>query len=203
MIEPPGKLAFLQLSTWDADVVAVIRAHYLGSRGAPPGKKLAWRILEAGRHRGWIGLGEPAYKLAARRALGLADARPLVGTVCCWMFKLEAPGEAPGTTRASGIIRAWHEVSSREWSDRYGWEPIHWETLVDPAQVMSVVPGACFRRAGYRHIGQTTGRTCHRPPGHTHDARVWGDGTPKMVFYRGPLHRQEPQQSNASKVVSR
>ena len=64
-----------------------------------------------------------------------------------------------------------------------------WLTLVEPASVASVVPGACFRRAGYRSLGMTTGRTARRPAGSTHGARVWSDGTPKLVLYRGPLAR--------------
>jgi hypothetical protein len=36
----------------------------------------------------------------------------------------------------------------------------------------------------------TTGRTARRPAGSTHGARVWSDGTPKLVLYRGPLVRE-------------
>ena len=75
------------------------------------------------------------------------------------------------------------------WNMRYlGWS-LHWLTLVEPASVASVVPGACFRRAGYRSLGMTTGRTARRPAGSTHGARVWSDGTPKLALYRGPLAR--------------
>jgi len=93
--------------------------------------------------------------------------------------------------RSSAILRAWHPVAARDWARRYGWEPEHWETLVDPAAVRSTNPGACFRRAGYRSLGMTTGWTARRPPGHTHGPRVWSVGTPKLVLYRGPLARLE------------
>lgn len=178
-------IAFLAVSTWDAAFVRALREHYTGSQGAPPGKKLAWRIVEQGRHRGWIGLGEPAFKLAPRRRLGLADARPLPRTVCNFIFRLEAAGGM----RGSDILRAWHPVAAREWRERYGWEPDHWETLVDPDRVASEVPGACFRRAGYRSLGMTTGRSARRPTGHGRGARVWCDASPKLVLYRGPLAR--------------
>lgn len=69
-------ISFFAVSTWDPAFVAAIRRHYTESRGAPPGKKLAWRIVEDGLTVGWIGLGEPAFKLAPRRQLGLIDARP-------------------------------------------------------------------------------------------------------------------------------
>ena len=166
-------------STWDPALVAAIRRHYTGSRGAPPGKKMAWRVGDA-----FIGLGEPSYKLAPRRRLGLADARPLPHTVCQFIFRREEPR---GPWRGSDLLKAWHEVCSADWAERYGWEPVHFETLVLPSAVGSAVPGACYRRAGYRSLGMTTGRGARRPPGNTHGPRVWGPTDPKLVLYRGPL----------------
>lgn len=178
-------ITLVPISTWEPDFVSAIRRHYTGSRGAPVGKKAAWEIWECGVRRGWIGLGEPSFVLAARRNLGLADGRPLPHTVNNFIFRLEEPGCA----RASEILRAWHEVASNDWEARYGWRPIHWETMVDHAETKSAVVGACYRRAGYRHIGSTTGRTARRPAGHSRGPRVWGDGSIKEVFYRGPLAR--------------
>lgn len=185
-------IGFVEMSsTWEPDFVAAIREHYTGSAGAPPGKKASWRVLDGGRHRGWIGLGEPAYKLAPRRRLGLGDARPLPDTVSCFIFRLDAPGPS----LASAILRAWHPIASSAWDARYGSRPVHWETLVDPEQVTSLIPGACFRRAGYRSLGMTTGRSARRPPGATHGPRVWVDASPKLVLYRGPLPRLPRKES--------
>jgi hypothetical protein len=69
-------IAFWPCSTWDAGFVACLREHYTRSRGAPPGKKRAWRIVDHGAHRGYIGLGEPPFKLSPLRRLGLDNARP-------------------------------------------------------------------------------------------------------------------------------
>lgn len=173
-------------STWDPGMIAAIRAHYSGSSGPPPGKKLAWRVGDS-----WIGLGEPAFKLAPRRALGLEDARPLPSTVSCFIFRREEPR---GPWRGSDLLKAWHDVAGKDWADRYGWEPVHWETMVLASAVLSEVPGACFRRAGYRRLGETTGRSARRPPGATHGPRIWTDAPPKIVLYRGPLPRvaQDP-----------
>lgn len=194
-------IEFRLVSTWNARFAAAIHAHYTKSAGAPPGKKLAWEVREDGAHRGWLGLGEPAFKLAARRRLGLEDARPLEHTVCNFIYRLDAPGASP----ASAILRAWHEPASIDWRYWYGWRTVHWETLVDPAEVgpdsngeREHVPGYCFRRAGYRSLGDTTGRTARRPPGNTHGARVWGDGSVKLVFYRGPLARLPRAQDSLS-----
>lgn len=178
-------IQFESISTWDSDFVQAIRRHYTRSRGAPPGKKLAWAIREDGALRGWIGIGEPSYKLAARRRLGLTDAKPLQSTVSNFIFRLEHRGNA----KASEILRSWHALASKQWETRYGWPIVHWETMVDASETHSAVCGACYRRAGYRRIGQTTGRTCRRPAGHTHGARVWQNGSVKEVFYRGPLPR--------------
>lgn len=180
--------AFLPISTWDAEFVRALREHYTRSDGPPYGKKLAWRIVERGRHRGWIGLGEPAFKLAPRRRLGLTDARPAPLTVCNFIFRLDVE-KRETDAHGSAILRAWHLVATREWRERYGWEPIHWETLVDPERVASEIPGACFRRAGYRKLGWTTGRSARRPAGHSRGPRVWTDSSPKLVLYRGPLAR--------------
>lgn len=180
---------FEAISTWAPDFVDAIRAHYTGSRGAPPGKKMAWRIMEDGEVRGYIGLGEPSFKLAPRRRLGLMDIRPLPFTVSCFIFRVQA-----GSTPASRLLAAWHPIAAVQWARRYGWTPVHWETMVgtEGRELHQGALGACFRRAGYRKLGWTTGRSARRPPGHTHAARIWMDAAPKLVLYRGPLHRVEP-----------
>jgi hypothetical protein len=178
-------LSFELISTWAPDLVAALCRHYTRSSGAPPGKKLAWRIYCDREPIGWIGLGEPAFKLAPRRRLGIADARPRPHTVCDFIFRLEA---FTGIS-AGDILRAWLAVAASDWAARYGWSPVHWETMVDPACVRSSVPGACYRRAGYRALGLTTGWGARRPPGSTHGPRVWGPTSRKLVLYRGPLAR--------------
>jgi len=186
-----GRVNFELVSTWDPGFVAAIRAHYTRSRGAPPGKKLAWRVFVDSAHFGWIGAGEPAFKLAPRRRLGLADARPAERTVSNFIFRVDGGGGA----RSSEVLRAWLVELGRAWELRYGWRPEHVETLVDPDEVgrgaQGHVAGYCFRRAGFRALGMTTGRSARRPPGSTHGARVWASSTPKLVLYWGPLARVE------------
>lgn len=87
-------------------------------------------------------------------------------------------------------------MAKRDWEsavtssgEPYG-NVVHWESLVDPSEVKSPVAGASFRRAGYRSLGVTTGRSARRPPGHAHGKRVWTDASPKLVLYRGPLARE-------------
>lgn len=75
-----------------------------------------------------------------------------------------------------------------EWDRRYGQPIVHWETMIGQGAVGNL--GACFRRAGYRPLGWTTGRSARRPPGNTHGPRVWCDSEPKLVLYRGPLARK-------------
>lgn len=186
-VDHGGGLATERISTWAPDLVEAIRAHYTGSRGAPPpGKKMAVRITEDGRVVAYYGIGEPSYKLAPRRRLGLMDARPLPHTVGNWLYRRVGRGSAKGSV----IIRAAEAHLGAAWRERYGWHPTHWETLVLPSAVQSRVPGAAYRRAGYRTLGFTTGRGARRPPGATHAARVWGDTAPKLVLYRGPLPRR-------------
>ena len=181
---------FEPVSTWHPVVTAAIAAHYTGSAGAPPGKKAAWVVWEGRRIVGVVGLGEPCFKLAPRRRLGLEDARPRDRTVCCWIARFW-----DHTTRASTILRSWHPEASAYWERRYGWAPLHWETMIGGPteggrEHHSGALGACFRRCGYRSLGWTTGRSARRPAGHTRGPRVWMDAEPKLVLYRGPLHRQ-------------
>ncbi len=181
-------ITFVLVSTWHPEFVTAIREHYTKSRGAPPGKKLAWRVEDDLGTIAWFGAGEPAYKLAPRRRLGLEDARPAPFTVSNFIFRTVAH-----RVPARDLIRLWHGHLERDWEARYGWKPLHIETLVDPEEVgdrEDHVAGYCFRRAGYRSLGFTTGRSARRPAGATHSARVWSDGTPKLVLYRGPLARR-------------
>lgn len=184
-------LTFERVSTWHPLVLAQIREHYTGSRGAPPGKKMAWIVTQDGSPIAVLGLGEPAYKLAPRRRLGLEDARPAPHTVSNWIFRrfdFDLPPER--RVHGSEILELWHDIAARDWEEQYGWRPIHWETMVLPTAVQSPTPGAAYRRAGYRSLGWTTGRSARRPAGSTHGARVWGDAEPKLVLYRGPLARR-------------
>ena len=185
----PDAVTFRPVSTWHPTVLAAIHGHYTGSAGAPPGRKAAWLVWEGRRQVGVIGLGEPAFKLAPRRRVGLEDARPLPRTACCWMARFEGH-----EAHASDILRLWHPVAPDYWRRRYGWAPEHWETLVGGPtgggrQHHGGALGACFRRCGYRSLGWTTGRSARRPAGNTRGPRVWMDAEPKLVLYRGPLHR--------------
>ena len=185
--KPRTWLTFEECSTWDDDFRGAILRHYTGSKGAPVGKKQGWRIFEHGARSttliGWIGLGEPSYKLAPRRRLGLDDARPLPLTVSNFIFRLEGPREA----KASEILRQWMPIAADTWLRRYGWRPLHWESMV--GQGDAKVLGACFRGARWRELGWTTGRTARRQTGNAHGKREWSDAPPKLVFYFGPLHR--------------
>lgn len=176
-------IGFFRVSTWDPEFVAAIRRHYTGSAGAPPGKKMAWRIEEGGITIGWIGLSEPSARLGPRRRLGIDDIRPLPHTVSVFIYRLEAPH----AEKASTILDWWHHIATHDWDKKYGWRPVHWETMIGLFGGKN--PGGCFKAAGYRSLGMTSGRSARRPAGATHAARVWTDSAPKLVLYRGPLHR--------------
>lgn len=180
-------LSVQRISTWHPEFVAAIRRHYTKSKGAPVGKKMAWMIVFRGETIGWFGFGEPAFKLAARRRLGIMDARSLPFTVSNFIFRLERD-TGPS---ASHVLKYCLPLFIAEWEQQYGWRPLHIETLVDPSEVSSEVPGYCYRRSGFRSLGMTTGRSARRPAGHSRGARVWSDSTPKLVLYRGPLPRIE------------
>ena len=175
-------------STWAPDVIDAIRGHYTGSRGPPPGKKMVWRAFYGNSEPfAYLGIGEPSYKLSPRRRLGIEDARPLPRTVNNFIFRRIDEGAVP--VRGSEILRAWKTIAAIDWADRYGWQPVHWETMILPDATASPVAGAAYRCAGWRSLGWTTGRGARRPPGSTHGARIWGKTAPKLVMYLGPLER--------------
>jgi hypothetical protein len=185
----PVSISFETCSTWADDFRGAVLRHYTGSKGAPVGKKQGWRIFEsvgedAERIIGWIGLGEPSYKLAPRRRLGLLDARPLERTVSNFIYRLEGPR----LTAAREILQLWMPLAAEDWERRYGWRPVHWETMV--GQGDAKVLGACFRGARWRRLGWTTGWGARRQTGNAHGKRVWSESTPKLVFYFGPLARK-------------
>ena len=102
-------IAFLPISTWARETLDEIHAHYPKSRGAPPGKKLAWRIYEEGRFRGLIAIGEAPFALSARKALGIPIHPPQPGTVACFIYRVQ-----PGDASASSILRLWHPLAELE-----------------------------------------------------------------------------------------
>ncbi len=185
-------LHFEPVSTWHPEVCRAIAAHYTGGGGAPPGKKAAWLAWEDRALVGVIGIGEPAFKLSPRRRLGIEDARPLDHTVCCWIARFTGNRQ-----RSGDILRTWHPLAASYWAHRYGWAPVHWETMVGNAteggrEHHGGALGACFRRSGYRSLGWTTGWGARRPGGSTRGPRAWELGNPKLVLYRGPLPRLAP-----------
>jgi hypothetical protein len=65
-----------------------------------------------------------------------------------------------------------------DWQNRWGYQPVLIETFVDP----SFHEGSCYRAAGWKELGMTTGEGLVRP-GHSYRT------TPKKIFVR-PLERQ-------------
>lgn len=178
-----AKLHFTPMSSQDPAFLAALRRHYTGSARAPYGRKQVWEIHEELLGQldlvGYIGLGEPIFKLAVRRRLGL-DPSFKSNTANNFIYRLEGPRYS----LASDILRAWIPVAQADWKTRYGEDLTHIETLIGQGEDAN--PGASFKAAGFRSLGMTSGRTARRP---AHGKRVWSDGVPKLVLYWGPLHR--------------
>jgi hypothetical protein len=83
------------------------------------------------------------------------------------------------------VIEAWRKRVVEDWPAKYGDELTGFETLVELPRT-----GECYRRDGWRLIGQTVGYTCKRTAGKGTDSwsgkRVWNtkDLRPKLVFAR-------------------
>ena len=78
---------------------------------------------------------------------------------------------------ASHVLARLAQQLPRDWTSRYGVEPLLMETLVDPARYR----GVCYRAANWIDVGVTQGRG---RMDHKHEASQ----TPKQIFLY-PLHR--------------
>jgi hypothetical protein len=177
------RLHFVPVSSQDPRFLASLRRHYTKSAKAPYGKKQVWEIYEEDGESialvGYLGLGEPIFRLAVRARVGRRpDDR--ANTASNFIYRLEGPR----VSLASDILKAWIPVAQADWKARYGEELIHIESLIGQGEPGN--PGASFKAAGFRTLGMTSGRTARRP---AHGKKVWSNTTPKLVLYWGPLAR--------------
>ena len=94
-------------------------------------------------------------------------------------------GSYPCRNFVQKVIKAWRERVIIDWFNKYGDEVIGFETLVEIPRT-----GDCYKRDGWKEIGQTKGFTCKRVAGKSTDSwtgqRVWDykNLRPKLVLAR-------------------
>lgn len=121
----------------DARAIALYRRHYSAKKNDRPGRQL----------RNFMGPGATMVLLTADCRAVFAWAWNTVPRwdhqtgVCCVLFRNEGP------VQSSVLIR---EADALAWQR---WPAARLFTYVDPSEVASVNPGACFLHAGWRRCG--------------------------------------------------
>lgn len=179
-----SSLWFEMIGKGHSGLIQAIKRHYPGSKRPISGRCMCWEITETEGVIGYIGLGDTTLNLVARKRLGTGSAYKLHESVCVFMYQLV--DQRKRYNCASTILKRWESIASKCWFLRYGWRPMHWETFVNPQLIKEKDnPGACFKRAGYRTLGWTSGKSAQ----HYHPERTVAQNSRKIVLYKGPLAR--------------
>ncbi|MES9905957.1 MAG: Druantia anti-phage system protein DruA [Sedimenticola sp.] len=136
------------------------RYHYLGYK-RPFGYRQRY-FIEAGSHRlGCILLSGPAKALAARdRWIGWDDRQRLKHLP--WVLNNSRFLLFPWVRVANLASHVLGQLARRvgdDWEVRWGYRPVLLETFVDPVHFH----GGCYRAAGWKLLGRTTGKGLTRP----------------------------------------
>ena len=130
--------------------------HYLGS-GPLCGAQM--RYLIKSPSYGWLGglsFSGAAWRVEARdRWIGWGDAarKEYLGKVVCNSRFLILP-QVQVPNLASHVLSLSAKGLSRDWFERYGFEPVLLETFVERDRFR----GSCYRGANWEHVGSTCGR---------------------------------------------
>lgn len=93
--------------------------------------------------------------------------------------------EYPIRNFAPKVLNLFRQVVALDWLTKYGDKVIGFESLVEKPR-----SGECYRRDGWKMVGETVGYTCKRVAGKGTDSwtgkRVWNTKNlrPKLVFAR-------------------
>jgi hypothetical protein len=94
-------------------------------------------------------------------------------------------GDYPLRNFAAKVLQLFREVVALDWLVKYGDKVLGFESLVEKPRT-----GDCYKRDGWKLVGETVGYTCKRVAGKGTDSwsgkRVWDTKNlrPKLVFVR-------------------
>ena len=155
----------------------VERFHPLGYKGAF-GYRLRYFIRAGASPSAACSWPGPPARLRCAIA-GLAGARRCASATCPWVinnsrFLIFPHVHIPHL--ASHVLGQLARRASADWQCQWGFSPLLMETFVDPPRFT----GTCYRAAGWKLLGQTSGRGLARP-GKSYRS------TPRLVLVK-PLH---------------
>lgn len=157
--------------------------HYSKPKGFV-GRNICYAIYFAGTYYGHIVGGSATLHLPGRHEfLGTSRAslNHIVNNIFFHVEKVD--GKYPIRNFTSYVLQGFVQRMQVDWYSKYGDYVVGFETLIELPR-----SGECYRRAGWREVGMTTGYTCKRTGGKGTDGwsgkRVWNTHTlrPKRVF---------------------
>jgi hypothetical protein len=157
--------------------------HYSKPKGFV-GRSICYLVFVDGRWYGSIVAGSATKFLPGRKEFfGEIDLKNIVNNVFYHVEKLE--GRYPLGSFTAKVLREFRRNVIKHWPLKYGDAVLGFESLVELPR-----SGNCYKRDGWKLVGQTKGFTCKRIAGKGTDSwsgrRVWDTENlrPKLVFMR-------------------
>jgi hypothetical protein len=180
-LECAQELVLERIRRDDPEISLYMGQHYSMPKGFV-GRSICYAIMFGGRCYGAIAGGSATRFLPNRAVVGTLN-----NGVNNIFFHLDRNGGYPIRNFSQRTLALYRNEIERDWKSKYG-DVVMWhETLVEVPRT-----GECYRRDGWKLVGQTKGYTCKRVAGRGTDSwsgkRVWDMDNlrPKLVFIHSP-----------------
>ncbi len=148
------------------------------------GRNICYEIVYNGRYYGHIVGGSATLFLQGRNEYLNIDKTQLNCVVNNIFFNINrVNGSYPKRNFTSYVIKEFEKRIELDWFRKYYNRVIGFETLIEKPRT-----GECYRRAGWKLVGETIGYTCKRPGGRGTDnwpgKRIWNttELRPKLIY---------------------
>ncbi len=161
----------------DPEMSMYMRQHYSMPKGFV-GRSICYAIMFGGTCYGSIAGGSATRFLPNREVIGTLN-----NGINNIFFHIDQNKDYPQRNFTQKVLKLYRGIVERDWKSKYGDEVFWHETLVELPRT-----GECYRRDGWKLVGQTKGQTCKRVAGKGSDSwggkRVWDTKNlrPKLVF---------------------
>lgn len=174
------EIALIPVSKKDERMTANMQVHYSQPKGFV-GRSICYAIYCDGSYYGTIAGGSATRHLPNREIV-----QSLNNGVNNIFFHIEkANGKYPMRWFSASVLKEYRKSIETDWKQKYGDDVLWHETLVELPRT-----GDCYKKDGWKLVGQTKGFTCKRIAGNGTDSwtgkRVWDTENlrPKLVFVK-------------------
>jgi hypothetical protein len=179
-INPTTGLSLVPIKRSDVAMLSNMEIHYSKPLGFV-GRNICYAIVFSELCYGTIAGGSATRFLPGREVIG-----GLHNGINNIFYHIEKrDGEYPLRNFTTSVLELYRETVECDWMAKYGDDALWHETLIELPR-----SGECYRRDGWKLVGQTKGYTCKRMAGKSTDSwsgrRVWDvkNLRPKLVFVR-------------------